>query len=48
LGKIVPRYYRTFQYRKCLVMLRDGSQEGEHVNMIDNQGFRVERAKGEA
>jgi hypothetical protein len=27
--KIVPRY-RTFQYRKWLGVLRDGSQEGEH------------------
>jgi hypothetical protein len=27
--KIVPRY-RTLQYRKCLGVLRDDSQEGEH------------------
>jgi hypothetical protein len=33
LHKIIPRY-RTFQYRKCLGVLHDGSQEGEHDREI--------------
>jgi hypothetical protein len=34
--KIVPRY-RTLQYRKCLGVLRDDSQEGGHDREIGIQ-----------
>jgi hypothetical protein len=42
LGKIVPRY-RTFQCQKCLGVLRDGSQEGEHDRGIGNQSRTSKR-----
>jgi len=33
LGKFVPKY-RSFQYRKCLGVLRDSSQKGEYDREI--------------